>query len=164
MESSDPTSISESDITDVIAITGRQRKKTAGLLDLTNINHFAQLDVSWRDDAACRNLDTIELHHFFHTSVNRKTIATISRIQELCGSCPVAANCLHEALMFNYEGYWAGFNRKQRNAYLRAERNNSVEDLTVAECRDILDNLRGTDSASRSVATSVTVRMARVAP
>jgi hypothetical protein len=119
----------------------RNRRKVDGTLDIMNAQSFTKIDPSWRDDALCKNNPLYQTDDFFYVSVTLKNTPKVLAIQKLCSSCPVAAQCLYEAMMFGYDGAWAGFSLAARNAYLREFRNNSVLDLTVDECADILDDM-----------------------
>lgn len=125
-------------------VTTRRRRKVEGVLDMMNIKNFVHFDTSWREHASCRNNDMFITEDFFYVTVTRKNISHILAMQELCSHCPVAAACLHEAMMFNYDGCWAGFTNAQRTAYIRSERNNTVEGLSISECQDILNSMRDT--------------------
>lgn len=120
------------------------RVKVQGLLDMFNVEHFSDFDSSWREDALCKNDPSFITEDFFYVSITRKNISKVLALQDLCQQCPVAANCLHEAFMFNYDGSWAGYSNQQRTQYIRFERNNTVEGLTVAECQEILDHMNQT--------------------
>lgn len=129
----------------VVSLTPRKKKhpKIVGQRDLTNFNHLADLDHSWREQGSCYRGVTYPTEAFFFTSITRFNINQIRDIQNMCNECPVAANCLYEAMLFNYDGMWAGFLPQQRVAYIRHQRASSLEGLTVAECQQILENLRG---------------------
>lgn len=59
---------------------------------------------SWRDSAACRQVDT---EIFF--PVGRGASADIKRAKEICARCPVQLPCLAFAVTSNQEyGIWGG--------------------------------------------------------
>lgn len=122
-------------------VNGPRRKKIEGLLDPMNPANFVHRNTEWREDALCKDHPTLDLDDFFQVSVTRKNANTFLAIKNLCRSCPVASQCLYEALLFNYDGCWAGFTHKQRTAYIRHCRDNTVVDLTVDECTEILREL-----------------------
>lgn len=132
----------DNDTTELAVKHKKFRRKVRGTLDLLNTKEFNIFDMQWRDLAACKNHETYTTDDFFYVSVTQKNSRKVAHLQELCASCPVAASCLHEAMMFGYDGTWAGLSLKQRNAYLRECRENSVEGLTVDECATILNSMR----------------------
>ncbi|MFD6935298.1 WhiB family transcriptional regulator [Streptomyces goshikiensis] len=67
---------------------------------------------SWRDDAACTEIDTPV---FF--SPNRSDIAYVKTV---CISCPVRPDCLTHALTHREDyGVWGGLDEDERNTLLR---------------------------------------------
>jgi virulence-associated protein VapD len=140
MEIVDDAPLAQTDET-VVNIDINRRRKIHGVLDMMNVNNFSEFDTSWRELALCKDRHDFVTDDFFYVTITRKNIHRILAIQELCKQCPVAANCLHEAMMFNYDGCWAGYTNQQRTAYIRSERYNSVQGLTVDECASILAHL-----------------------
>lgn len=127
----------------VVSLTPKKKnKKIVGQRDLTNPTHLADLDHTWREQGSCYRGAVYPTEAFFFTSITRFNINQIHDIQNMCRECPVAANCLYEAILFNYDGMWAGMLPQQRVAYIRHERGGTLEGLTVAECRQILDDLQ----------------------
>ena len=62
---------------------------------------------TWRDDAACKGLDTT----LFHPERG----ANVKRAKQVCQGCSVVGECLAYALV-NYEkhGIWGGMSERQR--------------------------------------------------
>jgi hypothetical protein len=132
-------------------------KKIKGMLDIMDPVESSMYDTRWRDDAACKALiasGELETNDFFYVSINRKNISKVLQMQEMCNSCPVAAFCLHEALMFGYDGIWAGTTLAQRKTYIRYSRDNTVEGLTVEQAEDILRDLHEYNDVSTSASRS----------
>lgn len=144
-DSSETTPGSEQIQATVVSLSPAKKKKKnkiIGQRDLTNFNHLSDLDHSWREQGSCYRGMTYPTEAFFFTNITRFNINQIRDIQNMCSECPVAANCLYEAMLFNYDGMWAGMLPQQRVAYIRHQRNATLEGLTVAECQQILEDLR----------------------
>lgn len=124
-------------------------KKVTGVRDIMDPKELLDFDRSWIDKALCHNSQTlseagIKPENFFEVSITKKNIKQIIAINKLCSECPVSANCLHEALHFGYDGYFAGTNEKLRKFWIRSYRNNSVIDLSVEECETMLQDIQQT--------------------
>jgi hypothetical protein len=76
----------------------------------------------WRSQASCRELD---VNNFFPVdSSNRmiyskETSSTIRQSVALCDSCPVALECLKDALEHDMEGIWAGLSYSYRRYIMK---------------------------------------------
>jgi WhiB family transcriptional regulator, redox-sensing transcriptional regulator len=67
---------------------------------------------SWRESAACRQVDT-EL--FFPIGSTGTAVAEIQRAKSVCANCPVRQPCLTFALVTNQEfGIWGGCDEDER--------------------------------------------------
>ena len=74
----------------------------------------------WRDEAACRQLDTELFFPVGHTGPAEEQIATAKRV---CGECPVQARCLEFAVTTNQEfGVWGGRDEEERRQLRRSWR------------------------------------------
>ena len=68
----------------------------------------------WRDGAACAEHPGID---FFATP---DRLAEIARAKAICGSCPVADDCLAFGIATNQpDGIWGGYTSKERIAIRR---------------------------------------------
>lgn len=122
-------------------VSERTSKRIKGTLDLLNIEDICSIDPTWREDALCRNNPNFIIDDFFMVSITKKNIRKVLEINNLCRECPVAPECLHEALIFNYDGIWAGTTARQRKVYIQTTRNSTVEDLTIEECKQMVQDL-----------------------
>lgn len=78
---------------------------------------------SWRDLAACRDLDP---SRFFPDDGDH---VGVERAKQTCAPCPVAWDCLSYAVWTNQtEGIWGGTTRGERRRYRR---------LLVKELREV---------------------------
>ncbi|MHA6806279.1 WhiB family transcriptional regulator [Salinifilum ghardaiensis] len=69
----------------------------------------------WRDRAACRHV--AEPEAFFPLSPSARSYA-----QGICSTCPVAAECLAEALTRGVDhGIWGGYTPQQRRSLRRTQ-------------------------------------------
>jgi hypothetical protein len=59
----------------------------------------------WQDEAKCGGQETSE---FFD---NEKTA------KKVCIGCPVIADCLETALVYDYEGVWGGTTKRERKRW-----------------------------------------------
>lgn len=72
-------------------------------------------DIRWRQDAACRDLDT---NIFFPASDEEAGPA-----KEICATCPVREECLEFALLTRQEdGVWGGMTETERRRLRRRRR------------------------------------------
>lgn len=119
----------------------RASRRIKGTLDLTDVNDLCSVDGTWREDALCKDNPNFIIDDFFMVSITKKNIRKVLEINALCRQCPVAPECLHEALIFNYDGVWAGTTARQRKVYIQTTRNSTVENLTVEECKQMVQDL-----------------------
>jgi len=94
-------------------------------------------ETQWRSFASCKNLDT---SLFFPISIGKYNKSEINQLLDLCDSCPVAANCLHEAISTQSIGIWARTTNVQREAFLKAR--DSSKPLTLEECQSYYEFLK----------------------
>ena len=78
------------------------------------------MTADWRTRAACRGMDT---DMFFP---ERGDGAAVDAAKAVCGTCPVAADCLDEAINlpdgWGAFGIWGGTSGRQRRIMVRTER------------------------------------------
>lgn len=139
----------EDDSSEEIFVLQRLPRKIKGVIDFNDLEEIEKIDFTWRRQALCRNNPDFIMDDFFYVAVTKKNIQKVLQINALCRSCPVAANCLYEALIFNYDGVWAGTTLRQRRTYLQVKRDFSVENLTLEECEKILKDFHEFDSPSQ---------------
>jgi hypothetical protein len=76
----------------------------------------------WRSEASCKDVD---VNQFFPVdSSNRmiyskETSEVINQTVSICDSCPVAVNCLRDALENDMEGIWAGLSQSYRRYLMK---------------------------------------------
>ena len=77
-------------------------------------------DLSWRESAACRSLDT---DLFFPIGKTGLAVAEIQQAKAVCARCPVRRSCLTFALD-THQGYgiWGGYDEDERRLLLRQRR------------------------------------------
>ncbi len=77
-------------------------------------------DLSWRDHAACQDLDT---NIFFPVGLTGSAIDQTQRAKTICRSCPAQPACLEFALRTNQDhGVWGAHTEEERRALRRARR------------------------------------------
>lgn len=80
--------------------------------------------MSWKDDAACRDVDTA-LFFKAHTTGPAAT-GHYDRARAICASCPVRIECLEYAMSTKQEaGIWGGLDEDERRRE-RARRRNAT--------------------------------------
>lgn len=82
----------------------------------------------WHADAACIGLGDV----FFPSNDTDKDVATVAQAKAICATCPVAAECLQEALTTEHGafGIWGGTTTVQRRR-MRPKRS-TCEDCAAA--------------------------------
>ncbi len=105
---------------------------------------------NWCDKAVCKSLSAKEIENFFpeRETGDAKRRANIAR--SICATCPVSAECLHDALMSNEKfGIWGMTSPKQRihikKRYKKKMPSGELihEWKTIEECQGIIDNMKG---------------------
>lgn len=77
-------------------------------------------DLSWRDHAACHDIDT---NTFFPVGLTGSAIDQTQRAKTICRSCPAQSACLEFALRTNQDhGVWGAHTEEERRALRRARR------------------------------------------
>jgi WhiB family redox-sensing transcriptional regulator len=89
---------------------------------------LANAEYEWRRVAACRDTDP-EL--FFPVGTTGAALLQIEKAKEVCGICPVRAECLEFSLVTNQDsGIWGGTSEEERRVIRRrrlaAKANSSV--------------------------------------
>jgi len=92
----------------------------------------------WRKDAACKDED---MTSFFPVAITKANIDETTRIYLMCQRCPVIVDCMHEALLQEYDGIWARSTTKQRQSYIKHVLNNNVQNVTREEVKRFVDDL-----------------------
>ncbi len=77
-------------------------------------------DLSWRDQAACQDIDT---NLFFPVGLTGTAIDQTNRAKAVCRSCSAQPACLEFALRTNQDhGVWGAHTEEERRALRRARR------------------------------------------
>jgi WhiB family transcriptional regulator, redox-sensing transcriptional regulator len=80
---------------------------------------LAHADYSWRNQSICRDTDP---DLFFPVGTTGQALIQIARAKEVCGECPVSAECLAFALETNQDsGIWGGTSEEERRVMRRAQ-------------------------------------------
>ncbi|MGH8904763.1 MAG: WhiB family transcriptional regulator [Egibacteraceae bacterium] len=75
--------------------------------------------MSWRDKAACRDMDT---EWFFPHGTTGPALEQADRAKAVCASCPVAEACLEWALQTNQDaGIWGAKTEDERRTLRRRQ-------------------------------------------
>jgi len=89
----------------------------------------------WRDQALCKGSET---DMYFPYSINRQNLMEVRKIISICEECPVKAECLYEAFMYDHEGIWGGTTKRQREKELPTAHQRKT--VTLSQCKNILSN------------------------
>lgn len=111
---------------------------------LKQINDTSLSSTAWKEQASCSSEHT---SIFFSTVKSSDTTTAL----QICKKCPVRADCLLEALQYDYHGVWGGSTYDQRLSITRILLNNSVASLTIDKTTDIvklIDNLGSSKAAA----------------
>jgi WhiB family redox-sensing transcriptional regulator len=74
-----------------------------GHFNIDEFNNYIDLDEEqWKLDARCMGTD---VDAWF---IEKGEDYDASMLKRICGSCPVAAECLNYAVKYRMQGYWAG--------------------------------------------------------
>lgn len=111
--------------------------KPKGSLRMTEENNIP-INTQWRQKAACKG-ESID--SFFPVAITKANIDETTRIYSLCERCPVIVDCMHEALLREYDGIWARSTAKQRQSYVRHVLHNDLESLTQEQTKIFVDDL-----------------------
>jgi WhiB family transcriptional regulator, redox-sensing transcriptional regulator len=77
----------------------------------------AEADLTWKDQAACRDLHP---DLFFPIGTTGEAVEHIQDAKAVCAECPVAQACLYFALETHQEyGIWGGTTEDERRAIRR---------------------------------------------
>ncbi len=77
-------------------------------------------DLSWRQDAACKSVDT---ETFFPIGLTGQALDQTLLAKRVCASCPVSDCCLEFALRTNQDhGVWGGKTEEERRTIRRSRR------------------------------------------
>lgn len=96
------------------------------------------INTRWRKDAACKDEEMIS---FFPVAITKANIDEVTKIYSMCQRCPVIVDCMHEALLQEYDGIWARSTAKQRQSYIKHVLNNNVQNLTRQQAKDFVNDL-----------------------
>ena len=101
------------------------------------------INYTWRENAACKGLSENNYDDFFPISITKLNINNVKKIFAICEKCTVSAECMQEALLHSYDGIWGRSTYKQRQSYIRHIKHNNLEDLTLEDCRNFVNDLSG---------------------
>ncbi len=74
-------------------------------------------NLTWRQDAECRDLDPTL---FFPVGVTGAAVDQIAAAKDICAGCPVRSECLEFAITTNQEfGVWGGTSEDERRVLRR---------------------------------------------
>ncbi|MAG73872.1 hypothetical protein CL620_06145 [archaeon] len=103
----------------------------------------------WWNDGACKGLDSKKKDWFYPDKETGDGKRRANRARDICNSCPVIAECLHDALVRNEQfGIWGMTSPRQRLDIRRKYKATNMEgDIiryyeTIDECVNIINDIR----------------------
>lgn len=112
----------------------RQRRKPTGYKKFEDFNAFSASEEGWRSKANCLGKQT---ENFFAASKSPEARRAIL----ICNSCSVSAECLLNALSYQYHGIWGGFTEEERSKIVSLYLDNNLSDLTLEKIKSIKNQL-----------------------
>lgn len=91
------------------------------------ISNYVPPKNNWRDQAACKDAAV----GVFFPAATTPTRTQLLAAYTYCKNCPVAAYCMHEALLCSHHGIWAHSTQAQRKYFLKLLSQKGVEDITL---------------------------------
>ena len=92
---------------------------------------------AWRESAYCLELKA-DTNLFFAMNAENKAMSNALEALAICQKCTVKAECLFEAIKFNYDGVWGATVYRQRLYYVRNYLNNDIDNLTMEKTEEFL--------------------------
>lgn len=114
------------------------RANADGLCTTCRKQHeWSRLSRAWMDDALCRQFPA----ELFFPEDDRAQAATYAKAaKEVCGQCPVRAQCLEYALARGENaGVWGGMSPRERAAERRARQAAAAAEETAAHAREVFE-------------------------
>lgn len=105
------------------------------------ISDYVSPKNNWREHAACKDAD-VNLYFLNTTSPSK---VQLSKAYFYCKSCPVAAYCMHEALLCSHHGIWAHSTQPQRKYFLKLLSQKGIQDITLQIAQDFYNELSSND-------------------
>jgi hypothetical protein len=100
---------------------------------------MANNDLFWHEKALCKDLP---LEDFFIDKLNSRNKSVLSSIFTTCDSCPVAVECLQDALNNDDEGIRAGSNYHHRQYILDHFLKKTKKKISLEQASAALSNIR----------------------
>ena len=98
------------------------------------------VDEVWREQANCKN---VPIDDFFPLEITKNNRKEVNKTIALCKACPVAAECVLEAIVNDYDGIWGGTTVYQRYAYIKYLNANNVKEITIADAQQFVNDIFG---------------------
>jgi len=105
------------------------------------ISDYVSPKTNWREQAACKNA---QVNLYFPISKSPSKVE-LTKAFFYCKSCPVAAYCMHEALLCSHHGIWAHSTQAQRKYFLKLLSQKGVEDITLEIAQSFYNELCSND-------------------
>lgn len=104
------------------------------------VSNKAPVDMTWRENANCKDIPT---NDFFPIEITKNNRKEVNKTISICKSCPVAAQCVLEAIVNDYDGIWGGTTMYQRYSYIRYLNSNGITEISIIEAQQFLDDIFG---------------------
>jgi WhiB family redox-sensing transcriptional regulator len=101
------------------------------------VSEYVSPDPNWKEKASCKNSDVST----FFPNTSSPSKLQLNKAFALCKRCPVAAYCMHEALLCYNNGIWAHSTEFQRKYYLKYIIKNGATDVTLEDAANFYKDL-----------------------
>jgi hypothetical protein len=98
------------------------------------------VDEVWREQANCKD---VPLDNFFPLEITKQNRKEVNKTIAICKLCPVAVQCVFEAIVNDYDGIWGGSTLYQRYAYIRYLNSNNISEMTIEHAQQFINDIFG---------------------
>jgi hypothetical protein len=96
-------------------------------------------DNKWKLDASCRGAN---IEEFFPLRISKDNSDRISKVMNLCDTCPVNAECLYDAVWHDSVGIWGRTTYRQRKYFISKLLSGDRYSVTLKKCSDFIKDLK----------------------
>jgi hypothetical protein len=128
-------------------------RKPKGSKKLDDFNIISANENGWRHKASCSSKE-VNSNWFFAQPKSPEA----NRALSVCKNCPVKANCLYDAVMYQYHGIWGGYTQEARNKIIAHYLNNDLTSFTLEQAQQIYDHIEQSGQRKSVNTTNVHIK------